>query len=85
VIVDQKIGYLVEAGDLIQSIEQGIITADHIVGELGQVVEGSVVGRESEKEITIFKSVGVAVQDLVTADLAMKLATHMGIGQEIIL
>lgn len=85
VIVDQREGCLAEAGDLTQPIEQGFITADHIFGELGEVVSGRVAARESESEITIFKSVGIAVQDLVTADLALNLAIKSGIGNEITL
>ncbi len=85
VIVDQKKGCLSEAGDLIQAIQQGFITADHIHGELGDVINESVPARENDREITVFKSVGIAVQDLVTADLALKLAKQAGIGREIIL
>lgn len=83
VIVDQKQGCLAEAGDLIQPIQQGLITDDHIHGELGDVVTGIVPGRENEDEITVFKSVGVAVQDLVTADLALEMAKKSGLGIEI--
>ena len=85
VVVDQRLGSLAEAGDLIQPIAQGIITEEHIHGELGELVTGRIGGRESESEITVFKSVGIAVQDLATADLAIKLAAKAGIGQEVIL
>lgn len=84
-IVDQRQGCLAEAGDITQPIQQGLIAADHIHGELGEVVSGKVTSRVSENEITIFKSVGIAVQDLVTADLALKLARTSGVGMEITL
>lgn len=83
VIVDQREGCLAEAGDITQAIEQGIITESHIHGDLGELVSGKVCGREHDDEVTFFKSVGVAIQDLVTADLAMKLAEQKGVGQKI--
>lgn len=83
VIVDQKEGCLTEAGDLTQPIEQGLITPDHIHGELGELVCGKISARESDEEITLFKSVGIAIQDLVTANLALQLAGKAGIGRQI--
>lgn len=85
VIVDQKQGCLAEAGELTQPIEQGLYSASDIHGEIGQVVTGRVKGRVTQEDITVFKSVGIAVQDLVTADLALQLAMQYGIGQEIAL
>jgi ornithine cyclodeaminase/alanine dehydrogenase-like protein (mu-crystallin family) len=85
VIVDQMQGCLAEAGDLTQPLRQGLFTTDHIHGELGNVVIGRTTARENDDEITLFKSVGIAVQDLVTADLAFKRAVKSGIGQQITL
>lgn len=85
VIVDQMQGCLAEAGDLIQPMQQGLFTPEHIHGQLGDIVIGQTSARENDDEITVFKSVGIAVQDLVTADLAFKRAVKSGIGQEIIL
>lgn len=85
IVVDQRQGCLAEAGDLIQAIEQGVFTAEHIHGELGEVVTGKIGKRENDEEITVFKTVGIAVQDLVTADLAITLARQAGLGQEIFL
>lgn len=79
-IVDQMQGCLAEAGDIIQPIQQGIITKDHIHGELGDLVAGKISSRETEEEITVFKSVGVAVQDLITADLVLKIAQEHNLG-----
>ncbi|SDP30790.1 ornithine cyclodeaminase family protein [Desulforhopalus singaporensis] len=85
VVVDQTQACLSEAGDILQPIEQGLITADHIHGQLGDIVTGKVVARENSDEITVFKSVGVAVQDLITADLAIKMAKELGVGLDIAL
>lgn len=80
VVVDQMQGCLAEAGDLIQPIQQGIITQDHIHGELGELVTGKIASRENDDEITVFKSVGVAVQDLITANLVLKIAQEKDLG-----
>ena len=83
IVVDRRQECLAEAGDLIQPINSGIFTAEHIHGDLGEVVAGKIAGRESETEVTVFKSVGIAVQDLAAADLALKLAEKAGVGQQI--
>lgn len=80
VVVDQMEGCLAEAGDIIQPLQSGLITKDFLHGELGDVVTGKITSREQDDEITVFKSVGVAVQDLMTADLALKLAATNDIG-----
>ena len=83
VVVDQLKGCLSEAGDLIQPIESGIIAVEHLHGELGDLVNGTITARESEEEITVFKSVGIAIQDLATANLALELSKKHGVGQTI--
>ena len=85
VVVDQMQGCLAEAGDIIQAIQQGVITKDHIHGELGQLVAGEISSRETEDEITVFKSVGVAVQDLITADLVLNIAQEKNLGTSFLL
>lgn len=85
VVVDDRRVCMAEAGDLIQPIEKEIFSDDHIHGDLGEVITAKVRARESEEEITLFKSVGIAVQDLVTADLSLKITEQSGIGREIIL
>jgi alanine dehydrogenase len=65
--VDKISSCLEEAGDLLIPIKEGIITKDHILGEIGELVQGKKVGRRDDNEITLFKSVGNAVQDLVAA------------------
>ena len=83
VFVDSRSAVLAEAGDLIQPMQKGLITESHVRGELGEIVLGKMAGRESDEEITYFKSVGVAVQDAIAAQLALKNAREMGLGQEI--
>jgi len=83
VIVDLREAALAEAGDLMIPIEEGAITADHIAGELGQVVAGQVPGRTSPDEITLFKSEGLAIQDVSVATKVYQMAQERGIGQQV--
>ena len=83
VVVDQIEPALEEAGDLIIPLEAGLISRDHLRRELGHLVLGDVEGRTSDDEVTFFKSVGNAVQDLVTARAAHEAAEKQGIGQEV--
>lgn len=67
IVVDSYRGALAEAGDLTVPLERGVITRAHVVAELAEVVRGETVGRTSEPEITLFKSVGTALADLAAA------------------
>jgi alanine dehydrogenase len=83
VVVDSISASLEEAGDLIIPLEKGSLQKSQILGELGQLVSGSFVGRESASDITFFKSVGIAVQDMAVAGLALHKATSLHLGAEI--
>jgi len=83
VFVDSRSAVLAESGDLIKPIKSGLITEAHIQAELGEIQAGVKPGRLSEIEITYFKSVGIAVQDAVAADLAVRNASRLNLGQEI--
>lgn len=83
VVVDSRAACLAEAGDLIQPIEAGRVDASHIRAEIGEVAAGSGEGRSSEEQITLFKSVGNAVQDLAAASRALRRAEQLGLGVEI--
>jgi ornithine cyclodeaminase len=72
VYVDTYQGACSEAGDLLVPLAEGRIAADHIRGELAQLVAGSVPGRLSERDVTLFKSVGTAIEDLVAAQTAFR-------------
>jgi len=82
--VDSRAAALVESGDVVMAIKEGRFQADHIVAELGELVNGA-PGRRSDTEITIFKSLGLAVEDVTTADLAWRRAVERGIGQTLTL
>jgi ornithine cyclodeaminase len=66
VVVETREAALAEAGDLLLPIEEGVVQAGHIVADLGEVVRGASV-RRSPEDITLFKSVGIAFEDLVVA------------------
>jgi ornithine cyclodeaminase/alanine dehydrogenase-like protein (mu-crystallin family) len=83
VFVDGRQAAQTEAGDIVIPIAEGAITFDHIAGELGGVVNGQVRGRTSPDEITVFKSVGMAVQDAVAAARVYARARERGMGQAI--
>ncbi|REB07096.1 ornithine cyclodeaminase family protein [Sporosarcina sp. BI001-red] len=67
VVVESKEAALEEAGDLVVPIEAGMYSYDAIHGELGQIISGNLSGRETDQEVTIFKSVGLAIADIVIA------------------
>jgi len=83
VVVDSREAALREAGDLIIPISEKAITVDHIWAELGEVVAGQKSGRESDEEITMFKSVGLAIQDVSTARLVFDKAIKESRGMKI--
>jgi ornithine cyclodeaminase/alanine dehydrogenase-like protein (mu-crystallin family) len=80
IIVDQSGPAVAEAGDLWLVAQQGVDLSRLIVGELGNVVRGIVPGREDDSQITLFKSVGLAMQDAVTAARIYSAAQAAGIG-----
>jgi len=82
VVVDTYEGAWEEAGDLLIPIKAGAITRRHVKADLAEVVARSRPGRTSPREITLFKSVGFAPEDAVTARLAYDRAVAAGIGTE---
>lgn len=71
------------SNDLLQPIAQGLITADHVHAEIGELADGSKPGRVSSQQITLYKSVGVAVQDGAAAALVLRAARERGAGREL--
>ncbi len=69
IVVDTYAGALAEAGDLTQPLERGVITRERIVAELAQLVRGEIAGRTEARQVTLFKSVGTALEDLAAAEL----------------
>jgi ornithine cyclodeaminase/alanine dehydrogenase-like protein (mu-crystallin family) len=82
VVVDARDASLTEAGDLIIPLKEGLITEADIHGEIGEVAAGQIPARETEEEVTFFKSVGVAVQDVAVAELVLRRAAELGLGIE---
>jgi ornithine cyclodeaminase len=82
--VDSRAAALVESGDVVMGIQEGRFAADHIRAEIGELVNGA-AGRTSDTEVTIFKSLGLAVEDVTSADLAYRRAVERGIGTELTL
>jgi alanine dehydrogenase len=80
IVVDSLQACLAEAGDLIIPLEKGVISKLDIHAELGQIINGDRPGRESDNEITFFKSVGVAVQDVAAANEILRAAEAQGLG-----
>jgi ornithine cyclodeaminase/alanine dehydrogenase-like protein (mu-crystallin family) len=83
VVVDHRPAALAEAGDLLVPIEQGKFSAGSIVAELGEIVVGRAGGRTDENQITFFKSVGVAVQDLAAASRIWDNAQRLNAGTRV--
>ena len=81
IYVDTRDGAINESGDLITPIKEGLITIEKINGELGEVINGLIKGRESDDEMTFFKTTGSAVLDLVAAQKIYEMAKAKGVGQ----
>ena len=71
IVVDTRAGALVEAGDLVQPLARGVITLDRITGDLAELLRGNCAGRTQRDQITLFKSVGTALEDLAAAQLVV--------------
>jgi alanine dehydrogenase len=84
--VDSRAAALVESGDVVLGIHEGRFTATHIAAELGELLaDPATPGRRSDAEVTIFKSLGLAVEDVTAAALAYGRAVERGVGQELTL
>jgi alanine dehydrogenase len=82
IIPDLRSACLTEAGDLLIPISEGALCEEDIGPDLGEVVAGIKPGRERDEEITLFKSVGLAIQDVSTASHVYRLAIEKGIGKK---
>jgi len=83
VIVDSRAAALQESGDIVMGIQEGRFGEDHIAAELGQVAANPSLGRTGDDRITIFKSLGMAVEDVAAADLVYRRASEMERGAAI--
>lgn len=84
-VVDYRPSTLDQAGEFLHAINVGVIDENHIVGEIGEVLSGKIEARQSAADITVYKSLGVAAQDIVTAHnvFALALAEDAGISAHI--
>ncbi|MGP8070829.1 MAG: ornithine cyclodeaminase family protein [Candidatus Bathyarchaeia archaeon] len=80
IVVDSIDAALAEAGDIIIPLKEGVIRRQNIWAELGEIVSGKKTGRTSEEETTLFKSVGLGIQDAAVAMIVFKKAQSLGVG-----
>jgi alanine dehydrogenase len=85
VFVDSRSAALAEAGDLVMAIRERAFEPQQIAGELGELAAGLIAGRRGPDDITLFKSLGMAVEDVAAAHLAHMRATERGLGRRILL
>jgi len=78
---DRRESCLAEAGDFRMARDEGAITDAHLLGEVGDVFAGRLQGRASDGDITVFESLGIAVEDLASAHHLLKLARETGAGR----
>jgi ornithine cyclodeaminase/alanine dehydrogenase-like protein (mu-crystallin family) len=81
--VDRRESTINEGGEYLRALQAGAITPQHILGEIGEVANGSKVGRASPLDVTLYKSLGIAPQDLATAHYVLEKARAAGVGQVI--
>lgn len=78
--VDYREAAMAAAGELLGAIERGVVTPEHVRGEIGEVLLGGIVGREHAEDITLYKSLGVTTQDLAAGLRALQEAQAQGLG-----
>ena len=83
IVVDKIDAALSEIGDFLIPISEGKISRDHIYAEIGEVIAGKKAGRVNDREITLWKSLGQAIQDAAVAKLAYLKAKEKGVGKQI--
>ena len=71
-VIDSCQSALIETGDIVKPLKEGVITPEHIRSEIGEIINAKKHGRSSQHQLTFFKSCGVAVQDAVTAAITLK-------------
>ena len=81
--IDYRTSAMAQAGELLDAIEQGSVSEEHIIGEIGEVLAKQKPGRESATDITVYKSLGVAAQDLAAASCAFNNALKLDKGVSI--
>ena len=82
-IVDSRESALAESGDVVLAMEEGRFGPEHILGELGEVAARAIEGRRHAADVTLFKSLGMAVEDVAAAHLAFVRAKERGLGRSV--
>ena len=83
VVVDSREAIMAECGDILLALKEKSISEGDIHGEIGEVLAGSKTGRSSAGEITLYKSVGIAIQDVATAQLVYRTALEQNLGTQV--
>ena len=83
VVVDSREAIMAECGDILLAIKEKAIDENHIHGEIGEILAGLKTGRSSASEVTLYKSVGIAIQDVATAKLVYHKALERGVGTNV--
>jgi ornithine cyclodeaminase/alanine dehydrogenase len=83
VVVDSREAIMAECGDILLAIKEGVITENHIYAEIGEILAGKKPGRTATNEITLYKAVGIAIQDVATAQLAYEKALERKVGTNV--
>jgi len=83
IVVDSYEGAFHEAGDIMLALDEGVIQRDAVYASLDEFVSGVKPAPDVDDRMSVFKSVGIALEDLVTADLAYRKATELGIGTNV--
>jgi alanine dehydrogenase len=83
IVVDSRDANLKECGDLLIPMNEGKFGQEHFADEIGEVAAGNKPGRRSPDEITIYKSVGIAIEDVATGNLVLKRAREKGVGTNV--
>ena len=80
---DRRESLVNEAGDYLMPLREGAIGPEHVRGELGEVLIGAIVGRRDDAELTVFKSLGLAVEDMAAVEHVVRRAEAEGVGVEV--
>ncbi len=83
VFVDSREAIMAECGDVLLALADKSITADHVQAEIGEILAGTRPGRIATEEVTLYKSVGIAIQDVATARLVYHKALQRGVGTDV--
>lgn len=81
--VDLRRSAFAEAGELRHAMDAGLVGKEHVLGEIGEVLDGTVAGRTSDADMTLYKSVGIAAQDLAAAHVILERARKEAVGTRV--